>query len=82
LNTLFNADIWITGKCKYDYQFWLPLIALHTGARLNEIAQLRVEDIKDIDGIKCFYINEEHELKTLKNTNSMRYIPIHSALFI
>jgi len=80
LNTLFNADIWATGKFKHDYQFWLPLIALHTGARLTEIAQLRVEDIKDMDGIKCFHINEEHKLQKLKNPDSMRYIPIHSAL--
>ncbi|WP_083849960.1 site-specific integrase [Moritella dasanensis] len=80
LNTLFNADIWATGKCKHDYQFWLPLIALHTGARLTEIAQLRVEDIKDMCGIKCFHINEEHKFQKLKNPDSMRYIPIHSAL--
>nr|WP_175556233.1 site-specific integrase [Moritella viscosa]SHO01171.1 Putative uncharacterized protein VP0643 [Moritella viscosa] len=80
LNTLFNSDIWTTGKCKHDYQFWLPLIALHTGARLTEIAQLRVEDIKDMDGIKCFHINDGHELQKLKNPDSMRYIPIHSEL--
>ncbi len=35
-------------------RFWVPLIALHSGMRLNEICQLDVTDIRDIDGILCF----------------------------
>lgn len=31
--------------------FWLPLLGLWTGARLNELCQLRVDDIKTEDGI-------------------------------
>jgi len=32
-------------------RFWVPLIGLHTGARLGEICQLDVADIRVVDGI-------------------------------
>ena len=36
--------------------FWIPLIALFEGARLEEIGQLLIEDVKIEDGIPYFYI--------------------------
>ncbi len=32
-------------------KFWIPLISLYSGARLNEICQIRMEDIKNDNGI-------------------------------
>ena len=29
--------------------YWVPLLGLYTGARLNELCQLYVNDIKEID---------------------------------
>jgi hypothetical protein len=34
-----------------DHRYWLPLLGLWTGARLNELCQLRTEDVRTIDGI-------------------------------
>lgn len=67
------------GLIRKDYQKWGILIAIYTGARLNEIAQLTVDDVKQIDGIWCFSFNDE-EGKTLKNPYSKRNVPIHSCL--
>ena len=58
----------------------VPLIALFQGCRVNEICQLRIEDIIQIDGKWCLSINEEGEGKSVKNVNSMRINPIHPAL--
>ncbi|MFZ2949434.1 MAG: DUF6538 domain-containing protein, partial [Desulfuromonadaceae bacterium] len=44
---------------------WIPLIGMHSGLRLNEVCQLYVEDIKEIDGVCCFDINDDKD-KTLK----------------
>ena len=60
--------------------FWVPLIALYTGARLGEIIQLYTDDVRENDGILNFDINKDGEDKRLKNPNSKRSIPIHSAL--
>ena len=68
-----------------SYHFWAPLIALTTGMRVAEIAALEVSDIKIIDGIWCFDINENWQCarlqkqgfdKTKKTSQSLRIIPI------
>jgi len=68
------------GLIKKKYQYWGPLIGLYTGARLNEIAQLELDDIRQEEGIWCFDINDKSEGKTLKTTSAKRLIPIHSKL--
>jgi len=65
-------------------RFWIPLIALHTGMRLNEICQLDVTDLRAVDGIQCFVVSEESLVgsadKQLKTRTSERVIPVHPNL--
>jgi len=63
---------------KEDHR-WPTLIAMFTGARLNEVAQLHVSDIKHLEGVWCIDINDDAG-KALKNSSSQRLIPIHQAL--
>jgi integrase len=56
------------------------LLALTTGMRLEEICQLRCDDLVQIDGIHCIDINEDTDDKRLKNTASRRVIPVPSVL--
>ena len=85
LNKLFNSKEYIQGTHKKASQFWVPLIGLYTGARLNEICQLEIKDIyqyKDT-GIWVFDINKNKETdpnKSLKNDGSIRVIPVHKKL--
>ncbi len=63
------------------HRFWVPLISLYTGMRLNEICQLFVEDIECIDDIDVIQIRiDKEEIKSLKTKQSMRTIPIHDKL--
>ena len=61
-------------------KFWVPLIALYHGCRLNEICQLDVDDIVLNKNIPCFDINANGKDKHLKNKTSERVIPIHPVL--
>ena len=69
-------------------KFWLPLMALFSGARLEELAQLYLSDFKIIDGVKCFELSEVIEdeegnivkVKTIKNVASRRVVPLHDTL--
>lgn len=66
---------------KEEHHRWGSLIAIHSGARLNEIAQLHLEDIRQVDDIWCFDINQKDgTTKRLKNAASKRIVPIHPHL--
>jgi integrase len=60
-------------------RYWVPLIGLYSGLRLNEICQLHISDIVKIDGCWCFDINDAGD-KRLKNSASARMIPLHPKL--
>ncbi|MCX9157190.1 site-specific integrase [Niveibacterium sp. 24ML] len=60
---------------------WIPMLALATGARLEELAQLRVEDI-EIDPTfgPILHIRDTHGEQRLKTEGSRRRIPLHGDL--
>ena len=68
-------------KSKFDtpYKYWVTLLGLYTGARLEEICQLRVEDIRQEKDVWIIDINGDYD-KKLKNKNAKRIIPIHPKL--
>ena len=59
---------------------WLPLMALYTGCRLEELGQLLVSDVKCDDGIHYIDINTHDAGKSLKTKGSHRTVPLHSEL--
>lgn len=65
-------------------RFWVPLIALFSGMRMNEICQLHVTDIHRLDGVDCFFVTEgpsdADNGKRLKTAASERFIPVHPTL--
>ena len=90
LKTIFNAPLY-TG-CKDDERgyavkgphvirrsrFWVPLIALFTGLRLNEILQLTADHVNLADPAYPFLmISNDMRLKTAA---SARKIPVHPEL--
>jgi integrase len=58
---------------------WLPWLALYTGARLEELGQLRVTDVRVEDGLPYLAI-EGGNGKHLKTRSSRRRIPVHPEL--
>ena len=72
------------------YKFWLPLLALFTGARREELLQLTLSDFIIKDDTKCIHITDEPKdededgepagVKHLKNKVSRRIVPIHDEL--
>jgi integrase len=63
------------GQTRSPYMFWLPVIGLHTGARIEELAGLRLEDVKQEGDVWVLDINVKH--RRLKNKSSIRQIAIH-----
>ncbi|MFZ2620473.1 MAG: site-specific integrase [Alphaproteobacteria bacterium] len=62
-----------------DSLYWLPLLALFTGARREELCQLSSKDIYQKDNIWVIDIHRNGN-NHLKNEYSERFVPIHENL--
>jgi integrase len=78
---LFAADKY--SKLKLAHHFWPPLIALFTGARRQEIAQLLLDDFDTHQGVAVMTITDlgdETDSKSVKSAAARRTIPVHAEL--
>jgi integrase len=71
------------GECSY----WLPILSLYTGARQGELAQLNVNDVVEVEGVRCLAIRDDGEgasdspfAASLKTDESYRVIPLPKKL--
>ena len=95
LRSIFNAPLY-TG-CTDDWlgfaqpgaehprrgRFWVPLLALFAGLRLNQACQLDVAAIQTVEGVDRISISAgpatANNDRRLKTASSERLVPIHSA---
>lgn len=87
LKTIFNSPVYREGKRPAagggEAAKWLPLIGLFTGARLEEIGQALVSDIREEGGIPYLDITtlengrKSKHGKSVKKSTSKRKVPIH-----
>ncbi len=92
LKLIFNAPLY--RGCKDDEKgyatpgnnvvrrarFWVPLISLFHGMRLNEICQLALNDIEVVNDVVCIRIRADGEGQKAKTRAARRIIPVHSEL--
>lgn len=74
-----ESSEYLHDQMKHPYQFWIPLIGLYTGMRIEEVCQLYVADIKQLEGVWCFDINQDRQDKSVKNSER-RKVPLHPFL--
>lgn len=84
LRTLFTSPVYLgvmqpTGQVK-ESGYWVPLLGPFTGARLEELAQLRVADIQCINGVWCLRITDLEHDQSKKTSSSWRLVPLHAEL--
>lgn len=80
LRKLFHTPDYLNSTHRLSYMRWAPLIALYTGARINEIAQLHLADFIEVEGVQVISINNDAKGKKLKTKAGKRLIPIHPEL--
>lgn len=54
--------------------YWIPLVCLFSGARREEVGDLLSANVKDVDGVATFFIEEG------KTKDARRTVPVHRAL--
>lgn len=94
LNAIFGSPVYASGarptQGRGEAAYWLPLLALFTGARLEELGQLRPGDVvrltfPDANGREkaAWFVRiteDEGEGLKLKNAASERLVPVHPEL--
>ncbi len=90
LRALLNHKDFQSKRFRKSYAFWLLPLAIFTGARLGELAQLDLADFTTVDGIPCIDINDREAIETVtdeqgrkksvKNANAKRLVPLHPEL--
>lgn len=90
LETLLGLPVWhgsaseddrfaAGGLVFHDSSYWVPLLAIYTGARREELCGLLVSDIEK--GTERPFIRiEENKLRGVKNQQSKRRVPLHPEL--
>ncbi|GKT27198.1 site-specific integrase [Acidovorax sp. SUPP3334] len=87
LKAIFGDAYYENANYNRSYQYWVPLLGLFTGARLNEISQLQLNDVRQ-DDAGLWYIDitasadddEDEDTKSVKNEESRRLVPVHQTL--
>jgi len=93
LQAIFSGSVYSSGYRPKagggEAAYWIPLLALFTGGRLNELGQLRPEDVyeesyTDGQGRNCkawvVRITADDDCMEVKTESSIRRIPVHSKL--
>lgn len=70
LNKIFNPEM--RARIKKPCLYWMPLIAFYTGARLEELGAVEIDDITEYETDKW-----QLTFKKGKTISSIRSIPIH-----
>ncbi|BCR04302.1 integrase [Desulfuromonas versatilis] len=69
---------------QHPERYWVPLIGIFSGMRLEEICQLHTADVREVEGVWCFdvdWLDESGKVaKRLKTGNAKRLVPVHSTL--
>lgn len=80
LQLIFHPQEHIDRYFDRPERFWIPVLSLLLGSRLEEISQLHLADIRDENGEILICINEEAEDASVKNDASERRLPLHPVL--
>lgn len=84
LNTLFASRLYTQGYRPdgqaIDAAYWVPLLGPFVGARIEELCQLRLDDVQRINGVWCIRICDLDEEQNVKTESSFRRIPLHDVV--
>lgn len=90
LRTLCKLPIWTGCRSEserlaagsviiHDATYWVPLVAMYTGARREEICGLFLSEVEVFEGSPCLRF-EDNAIRNLKTEESKRRVPLHPEL--
>jgi len=83
IQAIFNPETYLSATKEFASKYWIPLIGLLTGCRLNEACQLQFQDIYRFEGVWVFDFNRRNADPNHYKTGKPKFnriIPIHPSL--
>lgn len=63
-----------------DWRRWCPLVAMFTGARIGEVAQLRGDDVESLHGRWFIHLRDDARTGQRTKSGKSRMVPVHRTL--
>jgi integrase len=76
---LYTEGLTVDGQAQ-EAAYWVPLLSPFAGARIEELAQTRMEDIQKRNGVWVLRIANLGEDQHIKTASSFRLIPLHEEI--
>lgn len=84
LNQLLSSRVYTEGYRPRgqvsEAAYWLPLLGPFVGARVEELCQLRVDDIQRVNGVWCIRLCDLGTDQRMKTPSSFRRVPMHQTI--
>lgn len=84
LNRLYASRVYVhghrPGKGGREAAYWVPLLGLHSGARLEDLCRLRTRDVVQRAGVWCLHLHDTKREHRTGEGSTMRYVPVHRTL--
>jgi integrase len=84
LNCIYAGNLYTAGYRpagqSVDAAYWLPILGPFVGARIEELCQMRIEDVQRVNGVWCLRLCDLDVNQELKNPNSFRRVPLHEVV--
>ena len=77
---LFQSDAYRDNTFKKPSHYWLPLLGLYTGARIEELAGLHLSAFMESEGVHGVTLSDSQTTDGGKNDHAPRTVPLHSEL--
>jgi len=76
LTAIFSPIAWTAFASKSGHR-WLGIALLYgTGARVNEVAQIYLDDFETIGNVWGFHVSSKRPDQRLKNASASRFVPV------
>lgn len=62
------------------HRWWGTMLGLYTGARVNEVGQLYVDDVREVGGVWGVFFWKNGRNQKIKNKPSIRFVPLAQPL--
>nr|WP_255699027.1 site-specific integrase [Luteimonas sp. Y-2-2-4F] len=80
LKAIFEPERFKAWAGNSPHRWWGTMLGLYTGARVNEVAQLYLDDVRQVGGVWGIFLWKTERNQKIKNKSSIRFVPLAQPL--